>query len=148
MSTLRRHRRWLVPWLAAAFLCVQWLTVAHACPQWRSAAAVEPAVEQALPQTADLSAMADCEMHGNAASGTVPPQLLCKAHCQAGEQSVNSHAGALDAPPAAMLVTAIVPALDVAARTLPEAVRDTAARAAGPPRGAPPLYLSLLALRN
>jgi hypothetical protein len=156
MSRLRRHRRWLVPWLAAALLCAQWLTAAYACPQLRAAAqgeapgvAVSGAVVPAasgLPTLSTPPTISDCGGHGAAVMDPEQPQL-CKAHCQAGQQSVNSQASALDAPPAAMLAGALVRALEVHAPLLPHALRADA-RAAGPPRGAPPLYLSLLVLRN
>ncbi len=74
-------------------------------------------------------------------------QQLCKAHCQAGQQSVNSQVGALDAPPALLLGMALVGLVAPAEPMLMRCGRADA-RAAGLPRGAPPLYLSLLVLRN
>lgn len=110
----------------------QMLTSAYACPQ------------ATTPQ--DAAAIADCmsTMH----SGMDPEQpLLCKAHCDAGEQSVNAQAGALDTPPAAAVCNALAGVLPIAEAAERAAVMPSAL-AHGPPAGTPPLYLALLVLRN
>jgi hypothetical protein len=149
MRTLRRHRRWLLPWVAAALLWTQWLAVAHAC----TVIAV-PAHAAAVDSLLPMAHMPGCTGHEGAAAqsgdGASPDpgrQQLCKAHCQAGQQSVNSQAGVLDAPPALLLGAALV-GLVAPAEPSRARCRGAEARAAGPPRGAPPLYLSLLVLRN
>jgi hypothetical protein len=140
MRTLRRCRRWLVPWLAATLLFAQWLTAAYACPQLGTspvageATLVEPAVTS------------HCAEHGPAALDAEQPQL-CKAHCQAGQQTVNNQAGAFDAPPLMLAAAAVVGLVAAFESTLPPP-GWAEARATGPPGGAPPLYLSLLVLRN
>lgn len=112
----------------------QMLTAAYACPQL------------APTEQGDAGVNADCM--GAMANMDPDQPLLCKAHCEAGGQSVNSQAGVLDAPPAAAAVcTALAGVLRVAetgrlAATMP------ASLAQGPPAGGPPLYLSLLVLRN
>jgi hypothetical protein len=128
--------------MVAALLWAQWLTAAYACPQLRPSAghaSSSVAVEAASPLT-------PCAEHGPAAMDPEQPQL-CKAHCQAGQQTLNSHASAFDAPPLALALAAVVGLVAVFEPSLPPA-GWAEARATGPPRGAPPLYLSLLVLRN
>ena len=146
MRTLRRHRRWLVPWLAAALLWAQWLTAAYACPQTRPVQG--DAGPAAVVSMAAMAPMTACAEHGPAAMDPAQPQL-CKAHCEAGQQSVNSQAGALDAPPAPVLCAALVGVVALAEPACAgTAWADARAAGPGPPRGTPPLYLSLLVLRN
>ena len=87
-----------------------------------------------------------CAEHAVAAGDAAQP-LRCKAHCEAGQTSVNSGAVVASVPPPALLDARWLRAgeLDVASRDVhaPAAVQWT-----GPPSGAPPLYLSLLVLRN
>lgn len=131
-----RHRRALAAWLAAALLLVQLATAAYACPRLElPAAAAMPAME----------VMPDCS--GDMPGAMDPDQPhLCKLHCAPAGQSPSPWAGLDDQPAAAALPVLlwVIPALPV-----PSSV---AARAAspvdGPPRGTPPLYLSLLSLRN
>ncbi|MBL8323773.1 MAG: hypothetical protein JNJ89_02325 [Rubrivivax sp.] len=171
MWSLRRQRGWIVPCLAAALVWAQWLTAAYACPQLRGAAVdgerwaalVDTAAALSVPPSAPLSALpsadpaplheaappqalAYCAEHGPAAMDPEQPQL-CKAHCQAGQQTVNSQAGAVDAPPLVLAASALVGLVAALEPGLRPAGRAES-RAAGPPRGAPPLYLSLLVLRN
>lgn len=101
------------------------------------------------PAPAAAATQMPCEGHGAGGSDGAAPEdrLLCKAHCQADEQSVNSAPAAADLPPASLLglVPWHQPRLgDVApgGRPVPRATPT------GPPAGAPPLYLSLLVLRN
>jgi hypothetical protein len=132
MNSLRRHRRWLPAWLVAVLLVAQMVTAAYACPR----AAAEAAV--ATPAAAE---MPDCHAGMDPAQ---PP--LCKAHCEAGQQSVNSNAGAANVPGPALIDArwARVPACIDAAQT---ALGAPKAQSVGPPAGTPPLYLSLLVLR-
>lgn len=136
MRPSRRHRRWLSGWLVALMLFMQWATAAYACPR---------ADAEARGDAVAMAAMPDC----NGDMGGLDPAQpqLCKAHCQAGQQSVHSGAVVPDAPPALALAGAVVGVLDIA-----EAAQLAAAMppawAAGPPVGAPPLYLSLHVLRN
>lgn len=132
MRTWVRAHRWVCVWLAALVFGGQVAASAYACPT----TGIAP----------EAVAMADCEEHHAAGKDPAQP-LLCKAHCEAGQQSVNSSAGAVSVPAAAMITTLWVRALDVAeagqiASTLPEP------QSVGPPAGAPPIYLSLLVLRN
>lgn len=94
---------------------------------------------------AAMADMPDCA--GGMASMDPEQPQLCKAHCEAGQQSVNSGAWGLDALPAIHQSGAWVGVLDaVMAATLAAAM--PAALAAGPPPGTPPIYLRLLVLRN
>lgn len=101
------------------------------------------------PAPAPAATQAPCEGHGaGAAEGAAPEdRLLCKAHCQADEQSVNSGSAAPDLPAAVLLglVPWHQPRLGDAAPGGRPAPRATPT---GPPAGSPPLYLSLLVLRN
>jgi hypothetical protein len=155
-----RDRRPVTGWLgllmALVFVLGQQAALAHACarglPMPAPAAPAEGSVDGSADRSADLSAAAPlimpmaCEGHG--AEGPAPEQrLLCKAHCQADEQSVNSAAAAPDLPAADLLglVPWHQPQLGDAAHVVRPVPR---ARPTGPPAGAPPLYLSLLVLRN
>lgn len=141
MGSLRRHRGWLSRSLVALLLFVQWATASYACPR------LDPtAVGGEAAMTA--AAMADVPGCAGGMTGMDPEQpQLCKAHCEAGQQSVNSGAAGLDAPPALHQSGAWVGVLDgVQAAALAAAM--PAALAAGPPPGTPPIYLRLLVLRN
>ena len=138
MRPLRRHRSWLSGWLVALLLFAQWATAAYACPQLAGGAPQNNAAKA-------MAAMPDCA-GGMPAMDPEQPQL-CKAHCDAGQQSVHSGSTALDAPPAMAHGGALMRVLrldDAAERAAP--LPPT--RAARPPAGTPPLYLSLLVLRN
>jgi hypothetical protein len=133
MRGSRRHRSWLSGWLIAVLLFSQLAMAAYACPQLAPAAA-----------DAAMAAMPGC-------SGDMPVRMdpdqpqLCKAHCEAGQVSVNSQPAAPDAPLA--VGAALVGIVDIAdaaqlAASMPAAAADA------PPAGAPPPYLAFLVLRN
>lgn len=135
MSRLRRHRQIFAAFAAALLLYAQLAVAAYACP------GVElPAAAAALAES-----MVDCDSHPPGQMDPDQPQL-CKAHCDPGEQSPNSGAGGL--------LTAGGAALPVLLWVLPPVdgpaglEAPASAPALGQPRGAPPLYLSLLVLRN
>lgn len=133
MDVLRRHRRWLPAWLVPVLLFAQIATAAYACPQ------AAPALGAAATAMAE---MPDCQ------AGMDPTQpQLCKAHCETGQQSVNSNAGAASVPGPALIDArwARVLVCTDAAQTLLAAPKP---QSVGPPDGTPPLYLSLLVLRN
>ena len=133
MFRLRRHRQVFAAFVAALLLYAQLAVAAYSCP----------GVE--LPAAAVAEAMVDCDSHPPGQMDPDQPQL-CKAHCDPGEQSPNSGAGGL--------LTAGAAALPVLLWVLPQAdapgglEAPASAPDLGPPRGAPPLYLSLLVLRN
>ena len=136
MSLPRHHVRRFTVWLILALLFSHWATAAYACAR-------ESAAATAL---AEMATMPGCDSAPWRAMDPDQPQL-CKAHCEAGGQSVNSSLGAASVPPPALIGTLWVRVLDVAvieqlAAAMPEA------QPVGPPAGTPPLYLSLLVLRN
>lgn len=140
MRELRRHRNGLSSWLIALLLLMQGITAAYACPKLE--------VSAQAGRDAAMTAMAEMPgcTGGMLAMDTEQPQL-CKAHCDAARQSVNSAAGVLDAPVVMAHGPALARVLDVhdaaqLAAAMPPAL------AAGPPSGALPLYLALLVLRN
>ncbi len=137
MRLQRRSIRWLSIWMVGAVLFMQTAVAAYSCP-----AAIE-----AAQVAAEMATMPGCsgDMHG--ATDAAQPQL-CKAHCEAGQQSVNSAAGVVTPPAPAMLAPLWVRALDVAGSLEQRAACPQAARASAPPAGTPPLYLALLVLRN
>lgn len=132
MDSLRRHRRWLPAWLVPVLLFALMATAAYACPQ-------------AAPNAEGVAAMAgmpDCQ------TGMDPAQpQLCKAHCEAGQQSVNSNAAAASVPAPALIDARWARAL-ACAETASTALAAPKPQSVGPPAGTPPLYLSLLVLRN
>lgn len=138
MRALRRHRSWLSSWLVALLLFAQWATAAYACPQLAGAG------KQSTPAIA-MASMPDCT-GGTSTMDPEQPQL-CKAHCELGQQSVQSGGTVLGALPVmahgGALMGVLRPAED-ADRAAPM----PPTRNAGPPAGTPPLYLSLLVLRN
>lgn len=136
-----RAHRWLCGCLAAVLLFAQLASQAHACGLTGPQGGHDTAALAGL-----VAAEADaCPGHA-AAPADAGQALLCKAHCQADGQSVNSASGALDVPAADGLAVALWPVLSVAetAHTAPR----PEALAVGPPDGTPPLYLSLQVLRN
>ncbi len=136
MRASLRLRGSICGWLAAVLVAQLLLSAAHACVSTVVPAPRTTAVAHTHECDGDMSAPAD----GN-------PTPLCKAHCDAGQQSVKSSASAVDVPQAPLAGAPLMRVLDiVAAEAL--AADMPAALAVGPPAGAPPLYLSLLVLRN
>ena len=137
MRFASRHRRSLASWLAAFMLLVQLVTAAYACPR------TEGRSEPVAAVAAELMHECDGDMHAEMDPGQ--PQL-CKAHCEQGSQSVNPQASPeLQASLAALPVLLwVLPVLTEP----PSVVARSTAPTHGPPRGSPPLYLSLLSLRN
>jgi hypothetical protein len=156
MCDRRPVASWLGLLMALVLVLGQQAALAHACarglPMSAPAAPAEGSVDGSADRSADLRAAAPVLMpmacEGHEAEGPAPEQrLLCKAHCQADEQSVNSAAAAPDLPAADLLglVPWHQPQLGDAAHVVRPVPRATPT---GPPAGAPPLYLSLLVLRN
>ena len=142
----RRQRRWLSAWLFVVLLFTQIATAAYACPQ------VVAGVLTATPAGPGLAAaMADmpgCD--GNMASTAMDPDQpqLCKAHCEQGTQTVNPAPSAWpdDQPTPALL--AVLDWRPAAVAPLSPSRRAGLTPPGASPPGAPPLYLSLLVLRN
>lgn len=137
MRALRRHRSWLSGWLIAVLLFTQLATAAYACPQLVPAAGDAGTAMVGMP---------DCSGAMPASMDPEQPQL-CKAHCESGQTSVNSQPATPDVPLGLAIgatLAGIVDAADAAqlAAAMPASLGE------GPPAGSPPLYLSLLVLRN
>ncbi len=126
----------MAAWLAGFMLLVQLVTAAYACPRSEDRS-------DTAALAAELMHECDGDMHG--AMDPEQPQL-CKAHCDQGTQSVNLQASPeFHASPAALPVLLWV--LPLLAEP-PSVMALSKAPTEGPPRGSPPLYLSLLSLRN
>ena len=134
MFRKRSRRRLFAALLAAVLLYAQLAAAAYSCP------GLEVPAEAVVAET-----LVDCGTHPHVQMDPDQP-LLCKAHCDPGEQSPNSSASGF--------LTAGAAPLPVLLWVLPQADAPAGlevpayAPASGPPRGAPPLYLSLLVLRN
>jgi hypothetical protein len=136
MHCAARHRRILAAWLAAALLLMQWVTAAYACPRLeRPAGAVMPASE----------VMPDCSGDMPGAMDPDQPQL-CQLHCSPAGQSPSPWSG-WDHPPGAAVLPVLLWVIPVLP-ALPSVAAQAASPVDGPPRGAPPLYIALLTLRN
>lgn len=135
MQVHRAFKRWVSGGLVMLLLFMQLAAAAYACP----------AELQALRDDAAMEAMPGCD--GNMPRGMDADQpQLCKAHCQQGEQAVGaSPSGDWTPWP---LLWAVIDWRQSADADLPRALAWS-----GPPLGAvlpgsPPIYLSLLVLRN
>jgi hypothetical protein len=121
--------------LAATLLFAQWAIAAYVCPR-----------DGAPDAGAAIAAMADCPGMPAGAMDPEQPQL-CKAHCEQGTQSVNA-----TPQPEPATAFSIVAVLDWRATAALPAQRWPAARvaetSASPPRGTPPIYLTLRVLRD
>lgn len=134
MRASLRHRGSICGWLAALLVAQLLLSAAHAC------------APPAVPAPQAVVHMPDC--HGQTgAPQDAAATLVCKAHCAAPQQSVNSSPAVADVPQAPFLSAPLLRVLDTAAAEA-LAAEIPAAVASGPPAGSPPLYLSLLVLRN
>jgi hypothetical protein len=136
MRPHRALRRWISGGLVMLLLFMQLATAAYACP----------AELQALPDAAAMAAMPGCDGNMPRSMDADQPQL-CKVHCQQGEQVVGTAATG-DWTPLPVLL-AIVDWRQHAVRTDPPPARTQAGPPPGAvPPGSPPIYLSLLVLRN
>jgi hypothetical protein len=135
MRLSRRLMRWLCRWLVLPLLFMQLAAAAHAC-----ATAIAPAGEGVA-----MTVVPNCHGEASLAEHADPAQL-CKAHCAQGHQAVDG-AQAGDWTPWPLLVSVID------WRQAAQLGRLAVRRLAGPPLGgappgSPPIYLSLLVLRN
>lgn len=154
MLLTRRLRRWIASGLTLALLFMQMATAAYACPQRAQAGQASAMAEVTADVTADMraesvaSGMPGCEgMAGpmNQMDDELPQ--LCKAHCVKDAQGrAPSAVPDLQPNPAALnlLVGLVAPPTLLLPPTLRCGHTDAQLR----PPGGPPLYLSLLILRN
>ncbi|MBT9455357.1 MAG: hypothetical protein IV097_01925 [Burkholderiaceae bacterium] len=135
MATTKRLRRWISGGVAMAMLFMQLATAAYACP------ILEKAVELAA-----MAAMPDCHGMALGAMDGEQPQL-CKAHCDQGRQSTASTpVPDLQANPAAVILLQGI--VEPAPLPMLALLASSHSPWLSKPGGAPPLYLSLLVLRN
>ncbi|MDH5331247.1 MAG: hypothetical protein OEW27_15000 [Aquincola sp.] len=132
MRTWIRRHRWLAVGLAVLLAGGQVAAAAYACAD----AGSEPVTTVHGP---------DCTGHAKPAKDPAQP-LLCKAHCESGQQTVNTAAVSASVPAPALIDELWMRVID------PEVVEQVAAampeaQPVGPPAGTPPLYLAHLALR-
>jgi hypothetical protein len=132
MRTWIRRHRWLAAGLALLLACGQIAAAAYACAD----AGGEPVAVVHGP---------DCAGHAKAAMDPALP-LLCKAHCESGQQTVNTTAASAGVPVPVLIDELWMRVIDQEA-TEQVAAAMPEAQLVGPPAGTPPLYLSLLALR-
>jgi len=135
MRLSRRLRRWLCSGLLLPLLFMQLAAAAHAC-----ASAVAPAGDAVA-----IAALPDC--HGDRSHGfDADSAQLCKAHCEQGQQVVGGNQGG-DWTPWPLLVC-VVDWQHAARLCVPAAHWRAGPPLGGAPPGSPPIYLSLLVLRN
>jgi len=138
MRLSRRPTRWLSTWLTAMLLFAQVAAAAYACP---TTAAVSAALEAPMA----MAEMPGCSGNLHGAADPDLPQL-CQAHCQPGAQTIHP-TPASDAPTTAVLLAVLdwTPTARLPAQAA--GLVDEISPGTSPP-GSPPLYLSLLVLRN
>jgi hypothetical protein len=116
-------------------LFMQLATAAYACP----------AELQALRDGAAMASMPSCDGNMPRDMDAEQPQL-CKAHCQQGEQAVGATAVG-DWTPWPLLL-AVIDWRQAALADVPPARPHSGPPPGALPPGSPPIYLSLLVLRN
>jgi hypothetical protein len=135
MRLSRHSLRRLSTWLAVVLLSMQIATAAYACPALL-ATSQPPAAMAEMPSCAgDMPGAMDAEQ-----------PLLCQAHCQKGTQTVQPTPAA-DSPAMPVLL-AVLDWSFVAQEPTTSATQTPPLPSGAPPPGSPPLYLSLLVLRN
>lgn len=135
MRMHRKFKRWLSGGLVMLLLFMQLATAAYACP-----------VElQALRDEAATTAMPGCDGNMPRDMDAEQPQL-CKAHCQQGEHAVGATPVG-DWTPMPLLL-AVIDWRQAASADFPPARPHSGPPPGAVPPGSPPIYLSLLVLRN
>lgn len=135
MTITRRLRRWVCTSVLMAMLFMQLATAAYACPQ----------LEKARQQLSMQLAMPGCDGMPGAMDEEQPQ--LCKAHCDKDAQGTAA-AAVPDLQPNPAALTLIVGVVQPLAPQMPVGVRSGQAPPSARSGGEPPLYLSLLVLRN
>jgi hypothetical protein len=121
--------------MVALLLFMQLATAAYSCP-----------VElQRLRADAAMAAMPGCDGNMSRDMDADQPQL-CRAHCQQGDQAVGA-VPAGDWTPWPVLL-AVIDWRQTAQLALPPARQCSGPPSGADPPGSPPIYLSLLVLRN
>jgi hypothetical protein len=131
----RAFKRWVSGGLVMLLLFTQLATAAYACP----------AELQALRNAAEMAEMPGCDGNMPRDMDADQPQL-CKAHCQQGEQVVGTTPVG-DWTPMPLLL-AVIDWRYAEQAALPAARSWSGLPPGAVPPGSPPIYLSLLVLRN
>jgi hypothetical protein len=131
----RPFKRWVSGGLVLLLLFMQLATAVYACPAELGAANA----------AADMAAMPGCDGDMSRSMDADQPQL-CKAHCQQGDQAVGV-AQPGDWTPWPVLL-AVIDWRYTAQVSQPPAHQRQGPPPGGAPPGSPPIYLSLLVLRN
>jgi hypothetical protein len=131
----RPFKRWVSGGLVLLLLFMQLATAVYACPAELGAANA----------AADMAAMPGCDGDMSRSMDADQPQL-CKAHCQQGDQAVGV-AQPGDWTPWPVLL-AVIDWRYLAQFSHPPAHQRQGPPPGGAPPGSPPIYLSLLVLRN
>ena len=135
MRLHRAFRRRISGGFVLLLLFMQLATAAYACP----------AELQALRAEVEMAAMPGCD--GNMSRGMDADQpQLCKAHCQHGDQAVGAALPGDWTP--WPLLRAVIDWRQTAQLSLPSARQWSGPPPGAVPPGSPPIYLSLLVLRN
>ena len=135
MRLHRAFKRWVSGGLVMLLLFMQLATAAYACP----------AELQALRNAAEMAAMPGCDGNMPRDMDADQPQL-CKAHCQQGEQAIGATPVADWTP--WPLLWAVIDWRQAVHADLPPARAWSGPPPGAVPAGSPPIYLSLLVLRN
>lgn len=132
-------RRWLAGWLVLTLLFAQAATAAYSCPMWQRGGST-----QTMTDCAEMAGMAN--QPGGGIDMAQPN--LCKAHCDAGKQSVTPLAG-MDFSHGVELLGSLAWSSSPASSSDPVAPRIHARSGAPPgsPPGAAPLFLALQVFR-
>jgi len=130
-----RLRRWVSSGLVMAMLFMQLATAAYACPQ----------IERGQQELAMAAAMPGCE--GMPAQMDDDQPQLCKAHCDKDAQGTGSVV-LPDLQPNPAALTLPLGLVEPVRPLLPAGIAAGHPASQLRPPGAPPLYLSLLVLRN
>jgi hypothetical protein len=134
-----RYGRRLSGWLILVLLFAQLATAAYACPRTAAAGAADTAV----------GAMADMPGCEGALPGAMDPDQpqLCKAQCEYGSQTVNA-AAPIDVPAPTLMLAVLDWSPRAPLLAAPGGPRYGQVPSGAAPPGSPPLYLSLLVLRD
>ncbi|MDM4768284.1 hypothetical protein [Pelomonas sp. SE-A7] len=135
MPFTKRLRRWIASSVMMAMLFMQLATAAYACPQ----------LVKDVQQSAMAADMPGCE--GMSGQMDQDQPQLCKAHCVKDVQGTGA-AAVPDLQPNPAALTLLVGVVEPVPLALPRSLATGPAGTLDRPTGAPPLYISLLILRN
>ena len=140
-------RRWLAGWLVLTVLFAQAATAAYSCPAWQRGGSTQTMTDCA--EMPGMSGGSGTRISTDTVAGMDAAQPnLCKAHCDAGEQSPTPSAG-IDFSHGVVLLSSLAWSSSPASSCDPVAPRIHARSGAPPglPEGATPLYIALQVLR-